>query len=60
MFPENEFIEIFVDADIDTVISRDPKGLYQKALSGKYQTLLVLVLTMRSLNLLKLLLIQIN
>tara|TARA_Y100000816_G_C26107868_1_gene589480 strand:+ start:1060 stop:2937 length:1878 start_codon:yes stop_codon:yes gene_type:complete len=35
MFPENEFIEIFVDADIDTVISRDPKGLYQKALSGQ-------------------------
>ena len=35
MFPDNEFIEIFVDADIDTVISRDPKGLYQKALSGQ-------------------------
>ncbi len=35
MFPENEFIEIFVDADIDTVISRDPKGLYQKAFSGQ-------------------------
>ena len=35
MFPENEFIEIFVDADIETLISRDPKGLYQKALSGQ-------------------------
>ena len=32
MFPENEFIEIFVDADIETLISRDPKGLYQKSI----------------------------
>ena len=35
MFPENEFIEIFVDADIDTVIARDPKGLYKKALKNE-------------------------
>ena len=35
MFPENEFFEIFVDANKDTVISRDPKGLYKKALSGQ-------------------------
>ena len=32
MFPENGFIEIFVDADIETLISRDPKGLYQKSI----------------------------
>jgi bifunctional enzyme CysN/CysC len=30
-----EFIEIFVDAPIETVIGRDPKGLYRRALSGE-------------------------
>jgi len=32
---ENEFIEVFVDADINTCESRDPKGLYQKARAGE-------------------------
>ncbi|GBD92308.1 putative adenylyl-sulfate kinase [bacterium BMS3Abin04] len=32
---ENEFIEVFVDADIETCESRDPKGLYQKARAGE-------------------------
>lgn len=31
---EDEFIEIFVDAPLETCESRDPKGLYEKARSG--------------------------
>jgi bifunctional enzyme CysN/CysC len=30
-----EFIEIFVDAPLEEVIARDPKGLYKKALKGE-------------------------
>jgi bifunctional enzyme CysN/CysC len=30
-----EFIEIFVDTALDTVIARDPKGLYKRALKGE-------------------------
>jgi len=30
-----EFIEVFVDADIDACIARDPKGLYRRALAGE-------------------------
>jgi bifunctional enzyme CysN/CysC len=30
-----EFIEIFVDAPLETVIARDPKGLYKRALAGE-------------------------
>ena len=30
-----EFIEIFVDATLEEVIARDPKGLYKKALKGE-------------------------
>ncbi len=29
------FLEIFVDAPLDVVIARDPKGLYQRALAGE-------------------------
>lgn len=32
---KDEFIEIFVDADLETCESRDPKGLYKKARSGE-------------------------
>ncbi len=32
---ENEFIEIFVDADLETCEERDPKGLYKKARQGE-------------------------
>jgi len=32
---EGEFIEIFVDADLETCEARDPKGLYKKARSGE-------------------------
>jgi bifunctional enzyme CysN/CysC len=30
-----EFLEIFVDASLDVVIARDPKGLYKRALAGE-------------------------
>ena len=32
---EGEFIEVFVDTDIETCTERDPKGLYAKALKGE-------------------------
>ena len=35
LFPEGDFIEIFVNANLDTVVERDPKGLYKKALKGE-------------------------
>ena len=30
-----EFVEVHVDADVETCIERDPKGLYKKALKGE-------------------------
>jgi bifunctional enzyme CysN/CysC len=30
-----EFVEIFVEAPLETVIARDPKGLYKRALAGE-------------------------
>ena len=35
LFGEGEFIEVFVDTDIEDCIKRDPKGLYAKALKGE-------------------------
>lgn len=35
LFPSTDFIEIHVDAKIETVQSRDPKGLYKKAKKGE-------------------------
>jgi adenylylsulfate kinase len=32
---DGKFIEVFVDADVDTCIKRDPKGLYKKAIAGE-------------------------
>ena len=32
---EGSFVEVHVQADIDTCIERDPKGLYQKAIKGE-------------------------
>ena len=32
---QGEFIEVFVEAPLQTVIARDPKGLYKKALAGQ-------------------------
>ncbi|WP_257349087.1 adenylyl-sulfate kinase [Pseudalkalibacillus decolorationis] len=31
----DEFIEVYVECDMETLIKRDPKGLYEKALNGK-------------------------
>jgi bifunctional enzyme CysN/CysC len=35
LFAEGEFLEVFVDTDLDDCIARDPKGLYAKALKGE-------------------------
>ncbi|MCF1183983.1 sulfate adenylyltransferase subunit CysN [Marichromatium gracile] len=32
---DGEFLEVFVDADLDTCEARDPKGLYKKARAGE-------------------------
>ena len=34
---EAPFVEIFVDCPLETLVKRDPKGLYAKALQGKIQ-----------------------
>ncbi|MCG8448607.1 MAG: adenylyl-sulfate kinase [Pirellulales bacterium] len=33
--PQGDFVEVFVDATLETCESRDPKGLYQKARAGE-------------------------
>jgi adenylylsulfate kinase len=35
LFEDGDFIEVYVDADVDTCESRDPKGLYKKARAGE-------------------------
>lgn len=35
MVEENEFIEIFIDTPLKVCKSRDPKGLYKKAINGE-------------------------
>ncbi|MBC8210520.1 MAG: adenylyl-sulfate kinase [Gammaproteobacteria bacterium] len=35
ILPEDEFIEVFVDASLEVCQQRDPKGLYEKALRGE-------------------------
>jgi bifunctional enzyme CysN/CysC len=35
MVADREFVEIFVDAPLDIVEQRDPKGLYKKARRGE-------------------------
>lgn len=35
LLDEGEFIEIYVDAPLDVVEARDPKGLYKKARRGE-------------------------
>ena len=35
----SRFVEVFVDCPLETLIERDPKGLYKKALSGEVQKL---------------------
>ncbi|CAO3383416.1 adenylyl-sulfate kinase [Azospirillum argentinense] len=34
LFPEGQFLEVFVDAPLEECVRRDPKGLYAKARSG--------------------------
>lgn len=34
---EGRFIEVYIKADLQTCIDRDPKGLYQKAINGEIQ-----------------------
>jgi adenylylsulfate kinase len=35
LIPAGDFIEVYVKADLDDCIKRDPKGLYKKALAGQ-------------------------
>ena len=35
LFADEDFIEVHIDADLETVKTRDPKGLYSKAIEGK-------------------------
>ena len=35
LLPEGQFIEVFVDASLETCKQRDPKGLYRKAVRGE-------------------------
>lgn len=35
LFPDGRFLEVFVDAPVETCRARDPKGLYAKADAGK-------------------------
>jgi bifunctional enzyme CysN/CysC len=35
MVGEGEFLEVFVDAPLELCITRDPKGLYRRALAGE-------------------------
>ncbi|MEO0325775.1 MAG: adenylyl-sulfate kinase [Myxococcota bacterium] len=37
LLPAGDFVEVHVDADLDTCESRDPKGLYKKARAGEIQ-----------------------
>jgi adenylylsulfate kinase len=35
LFKEGDFIEVYLDASVDTCAARDPKGLYKKARAGE-------------------------
>jgi bifunctional enzyme CysN/CysC len=35
LLPEDRFLEVHVDADVETCKERDPKGLYEKAERGE-------------------------
>ncbi|MFO8064516.1 MAG: sulfate adenylyltransferase subunit CysN [Spirochaetota bacterium] len=37
ILPEGRFVEVYTTADMDTLKSRDPKGLYEKAERGEIQ-----------------------
>ena len=48
MFKKEDFIEIYVKCDINSLKKRDPKGLYKKALSGEIPNFTVLTVHMRN------------
>ena len=35
LFASGEFMEVFVDTPIEVCMTRDPKGLYRKAMDGE-------------------------
>ena len=35
LFPEGNFLEVFIDSSLEICEQRDPKGMYKKARSGK-------------------------
>ena len=35
LFPEGNFLEVFIDSSLEVCEKRDPKGMYKKARSGK-------------------------
>lgn len=35
LFPEGNFLEVFIDSSLEVCEQRDPKGMYKKARSGK-------------------------
>ncbi len=35
IFDADDFLEVYIDADVDTCEARDPKGLYKKARAGE-------------------------
>ncbi|HEY4193606.1 MAG TPA: sulfate adenylyltransferase subunit CysN [Mesorhizobium sp.] len=37
LFPQGEFIEVFIDTPLEECIKRDPKGLYRKAQAGEIE-----------------------
>jgi bifunctional enzyme CysN/CysC len=37
LFPEGEFIEVFIDTPLEECMKRDPKGLYKKAQAGEIE-----------------------
>ena len=43
LFFSSRYIEVFVKTNLETVIERDTKGLYKKALQGKLSNMIGLV-----------------
>ena len=35
LFEEGNFLEVFIDSDLETCEKRDPKGMYKKARNGE-------------------------
>ena len=39
LIPDDRFVEVFVDVDVETARQRDPKGLYAKSDAGEIENL---------------------